>query len=545
MEEREVRIEVCNGLDKLLQKGIGEVVDRYKGRIEFFTIYPLIMLEENYKKEVPESITSVTKRGVISWYLKSVHTIISNSALCIRFKQRDYEEFCNEVYPVISNIYQDTRTLREMRDHRSVEKSKIECIDHINNKYKMTTALVTDKYKVENFYYHGLDNKLQMEKDQRFIVKQIDDFIEKHAPKKRSDLQKIKRLHIDIDEYFLSRFRERVMIDINKLADSFESKVIESKDSINDFLGLIYYFAHCRKFYNSANQNIEDSIYCIEKEWLINKTCKVLDMQTNIVEKYIEYFTLCEEGSLSEFPFIQTKHNLLFNSSSILLNDWHFTLVNGHFAKKILFKNRDISISSKAVADIAEKANEYENLYVVTEFYYEFVNSIGELDKSDIDIAIYDKINNKVLIVEVKWKDNHYVSESDVNYFKVEKTHYDIFSKQISKHKEFIGTATLDRLKKIFLEHNIEFKEEIPEILYVATDKRYQLHFEDQNMLTSYQLMGLIDMFSDGNVADFVKLFTEINSLRTITKYIFTDNIREIQLGKVKLITDDISGDYS
>lgn len=64
--------------------------------------------------------------------------------------------------------------------------------------------------------------------------------------------------------------------------------------------------------------------------------------------------------------------------------------------------------------------NKYSNILYNTNYVYSVPNETfkGKPLNSDIDVAIYDKIGKKLLIIECKWKENVYQNRE--NYIRIE-----------------------------------------------------------------------------------------------------------------------------
>ena len=138
-----------------------------------------------------------------------------------------------------------------------------------------------------------------------------------------------------------------------------------------------------------------------------------------------------------EFPFILHNEKLIFVPSSWMLNDLQFCVVNGHFYKGERFRNRDKTISHSVVNSITRRVETFKNIVFGQEVYYEFQGDMGKIN-SDIDVALYDKLSNTFIIIESKWKENHYTTAGEENYKKIHQSLNEIYNEQISKHKDFI-----------------------------------------------------------------------------------------------------------
>jgi len=141
------------------------------------------------------------------------------------------------------------------------------------------------------------------------------------------------------------------------------------------------------------------------------------------VMSYIDYFSMdvnVTSGNFTEFPLLKFKNKIIWIPSSIVLNDFQFSIVNGHYYKGIRFENKDETVSQSIIDYIVNHVNKYSNILYNTNYVYSVPNETfkGKPLNSDIDVAIYDKIGKKLLIIECKWKENVYQNRE--NYIRIE-----------------------------------------------------------------------------------------------------------------------------
>lgn len=228
-----------------------------------------------------------------------------------------------------------------------------------------------------------------------------------------------------------------------------------------------------------------------------------------------------------------------------MLNDWQFSIVNGHYCKDILFKNRSKTISQTIVNSLINKCLHLTNIVTTQEKYYEFINTEGKVINSDIDFAMYDTSSNTMLVVECKWKDNHYIANDyRKNYIKIQDSLNKIYSEQMSRHEEFLSQHN-DNIKSVF-----KYDERIGslnsrDIFYLAVDKRSALHIDNKHLLSVYALQYLIDKYTENNNLNLNNLITEIKGLRTYVDYQHTDNVVKYVINDdITILSDDLIIEY-
>ena len=102
--------------------------------------------------------------------------------------------------------------------------------------------------------------------------------------------------------------------------------------------------------------------------------------------------------------------------------------------------------------------NKYSNILYNTNYVYSVPNETfkGKPLNSDIDVAIYDKIGKKLLIIECKWKENVYQNRE--NYIRIEDALKKIYDNQLEKHQTYLE-RDINRLNELF-DNQIDFTRE-------------------------------------------------------------------------------------
>ena len=64
-----------------------------------------------------------------------------------------------------------------------------------------------------------------------------------------------------------------------------------------------------------------------------------IGLSRDSVMSYIDYFSMdvnVTSGNFTEFPLLKFKNKIIWTPSSIVLNDFQFSIVNGHYYKETL-----------------------------------------------------------------------------------------------------------------------------------------------------------------------------------------------------------------
>ena len=222
-----------------------------------------------------------------------------------------------------------------------------------------------------------------------------------------------------------------------------------------------------------------------------------------------------------------------------MVNDWQFTIVNGHYIKNIPITNRERTISTVTEGHIEKTLKGVQNIAVAKTKPYSFIDVNGENQCSDIDYAIYDMSRNILLIIEAKWIDKHYKDEIDKRYGMILQTLNDIYTKQIEKHKTYLSKKS--NIDSLFVEDARYNKNlEMPKIFYLAVDKRNQLHIDDRHMVSEFMLVYFLKKYTKNSQLDLSAMWNEIGNLKTKVEYItISDTYHEIPVGEEFILVEE------
>lgn len=69
------------------------------------------------------------------------------------------------------------------------------------------------------------------------------------------------------------------------------------------------------------------------------------ELKLPIVDRIVNYFVNKGNTNLMEFPLFEIEDNIITIPSLFIVNDWQFTVINGHYAKEKVIKNREKTLS--------------------------------------------------------------------------------------------------------------------------------------------------------------------------------------------------------
>lgn len=525
-------------IDKEIDKQIKEWIDKHN--VNYYLLYPLAMIEIGAMEKRPEHIDNLFKRCIAAYIYEKIN--LNKKELYLKkFYASGLKKYIKEYEKVLYPLYQNYRFSREINDINPVSKAKLECVgDH---KYKLTTCLVTNKYREEDFYFYGEDDNEQRERELHQVLELHHKFYEKIIIQQR--LPQELEENIDSDLY-----RECVRVvekDICKWNSNVRSKVFDNPKQISKIIAYFYYYAMVRTmfvqiFYPDKETKIENADQCImrfEKEKCIEEISQISNMSSEKVKKIVEYFINTGLPNFLEFPLFELDNKLITIPSLILVNDWQFTIINGHYLKDITINNRKKTISETTENKLYNLLKNIKNVVVAKQVPYSFKDEEGKTNNSDVDFAVWDKKTNTVLVIEAKWIDRHYKDEIDKRYGEILRTFNSIYNNQISKHKKFLSRIeNINYLFNYSTDEVVQF-ETMPTIFYLAVDKRNQMHIEEKHMITEYMMMYFIkENIHDGEL-DILTFWNEISNLRTKFEYIQCSNeFYEISVGDDTILVE-------
>lgn len=535
--EYQVRSSLESYIKMKRSQGIKDYIRNRESQIGVYALLlPLIDLEFNLLTESAESISNFVRRNTVGFIFKNILPKNLSEIPEQKITINQLNEYQQNDYNTIQKMASDTRTLFEIHDSNSYAKSKIERVSE--NKYKLITSLVTNKYKAESIYFYGLNNLSDTQEINLFIRKQINKFASKYN-KSPQMFEKLRRLHIDIDNEMLDYASILIDKDLDKLGNNLISQKLGSIRTFRNVLILLYYLAFVTKLqtlHNIENNNLEKLLLVVDKDWLIHEVNKLFKSSIKSISDVVNYLLNENSSNILEFPLHEVNGKIITAPSLIMVNDWQFTLVNGHYIKDIQFKNRISTISITTQNELIKKLNEYNNIAFDYGQNYNYINEQKKKINGEIDFIIYDKISKQSLIIETKWKENHYENEIDIRHVKVQDTLNKIYKKQLNKHSQYLTTK--ERFESLFRRNALTI-ETLPNITYIAVDKRDQLHIDGKHMITEYMLIFFINKNTNGDVLDLNNLIKEIGTLTTKVEYIYdnSDTIEHIINSELKVET--------
>lgn len=283
---------------------------------------------------------------------------------------------------------------------------------------------------------------------------------------------------------------------------------------------------------------IDDCIIQLPKAWIIDKIANLYQIKETKVNTIISYFTNKGTPYILEFPLFEHKNMIITIPSFIMINDWTFTVPNGHYVKNIDFKKREKTLSVSTEVKLEKALKNVGNVLFCKEKYYECFNENQQKINSDIDFAIFDYSKNILFVIESKWKDNHYYCGSEKNHPKIQDTLNKIFKEQIEKHRIFLSNPQ-NILNLFNNDYKVNLQQGKIEIYYIAIDKRNQLHLNGNHMITEYMLLYFIEKHIVNNELDLHSLINTIEQMYTRTEYISIDPTLEISLGNGNVMQID------
>ena len=537
MDEYKILGTLHNIIDNDTEEKIQKWLESHN--VNYYLLYPLAAIEFGLQNEPPESTSNLFRR-CIATYIYSKAKEYGKEIYLRKFNVEGFKKFLKSYKNDVMPLYQNYRFSREINDLNPITKPRL--VKQSEKKYKLVTSLVSDVYQEEMIYFYGLDDLEKADQENKVISETLAKFWYKilYGDKRIKELQD----NIDLELYEICI--KVVEKDLNKWNSRVKSKVFDGPKQLAKVIGYFYYQAVLKKICIDIDiQNGKDSIECgmkyimvFERKLCIKNISKISNISQNKVETIIKYFINDGKMNLFEFPLFEVEDKILTIPSVIMINDWQFSIINGHYIKQIPIKNREKTISAVTENRIESVLKDVKNVALVKTKPYSFVDETGKNQCSDIDYAIYDITRNVLLIIEAKWIDKHYKDEIDKRYGKIFETLNNIFEKQIKKHRIYLQSK--DNIGSLFDGNDRYCKDyEKPQIFYLAVDKRNQMHINDRHMISEYMMIYYLRKYIQNEELNLVDMWKEINSLETKVEYIEGEkDYYEIPIGEVNILIE-------
>ena len=110
--------------------------------------------------------------------------------------------------------------------------------------------------------------------------------------------------------------------------------------------------------------NATSILMVFNKKECIQDIATVSELKLPIVDRIVNYFVNKGNTNLMEFPLFEIEDNIITIPSLFIVNDWQFTVINGHYAKEKVIKNREKTLSIVTEGRIEETLKNVTNIAV-------------------------------------------------------------------------------------------------------------------------------------------------------------------------------------
>lgn len=550
--DRQIEYDIRNYISDLNDKAIQTEFDKllnesFKDFNKFEVLcYSLISIENGFIRDsfVPNSYhqNAAKLKTILEWFQKRLLGIKIKKEKFM-FDKKKYDAF-KEVIPKILILCVNYLMNEKFKQKRGINKIVIEANE--NGQYYFKNPTIKDSVDCQNTYFYEKDvDKVKFYKEIQIKNEATNKIFEKYFAR-RCDITASEFLSflsldkIDTDVY--SACKKNVKVDIDKIGCEFCSNVFSSKDQLVNVLGVFMYLSQLYKIKNDMKSIETPPLFekpiILKEEKLIEIIRKFILIEENKLRYIIDYLTINSKckWSTNEYPLINVDNSILWIPSSFIMNDFQFSIVNGHYEKKIDIINREDTVSQSVVDRIVTECRKYKNIVVTNnKEYFDQKNLFnGNELKSDIDVGLYDTISNTVMIIECKWKEKLFIKCE--KYDKICDDVNKIFNKQLDKHKYFLE---LDINNLDFIFNNDERVKNRPyyptRIQYIMVDKRIQLHYEGNHTLSEFDFLKIIKDNSKNGILKLENVISYINSLTTKVEYFMGDTKSIIEYGDKKI----------
>ena len=534
--------ELLGGLHNIIDNNTDEKVKKWLDahNVNNYLLYPLAAIELGAIKEAPETMDNLFRRCIATFIFSRAKQ--SGKEIYLRkFNTPGFKKYLRSYESELVPLYQNYRFSREINDINPFSKPRL--IQKEENKYILTTSLVSDVYSEEQFYFDGVDEPEVAEQERQQVLELHEKFWDKII----LGQHQIEGLQKCIDKTLYQACVGIVEKDLNKWGTRVRSMIFDNPAQLAKVIAYFYYHAMIKaictrigmRYVEDFFDNGKDCILLLQKQKCIKDIVDISGISEKKVEVIVKYLINDGRMNLLEFPLFEVEDKIITIPSAIMVNDWQFTIVNGHYIKNIPITNREKTISTVTEGHIEKTLKGIQNIAVAKTKPYSFVDVNGENQCSDIDYAIYDMARNILLIIEAKWIDKHYKDEIDKRYGMILQTLNDIYTKQIEKHKTYLNKKS--NIDSLFVEDARYNKNlEMPKIIYLAVDKRNQLHIDDRHMVSEFMLVYFLKKYTRNSQLDLSAMWNEIGNLKTKVEYItISDTYHEIPVGEEFILVEE------
>lgn len=523
----DIRTYISDLNDKAIEKGFNSIRRKLSQFSDFELIcYSLISIENEFQKDsfINGSFhqNAGNKRIVLEWFQKK---LLDKKIKRTKFefdeeKYNIFEECLSDILPLVGNYLVNEK----FKQNRGIDKILIEVNE--NNEYYFKYPSIKDNIDCqETYFFEQNNNKDLIQQENKIKSEAIIKIINKYFMGK-SELSIKEFLSIDkVDNEIYELCKNQIKIDVDKIGCEFSSNIFSNKNQLIDILSVFLYLSYTFKL-ETEMESIRPLVLfkkpiIIKKDNLINKIEKFMPIDCSRIIDIIDYFTINSNMNwgINEYPLINIDKFILWMPSSFMMNDFQFSIVNGHYGKKINIINRDKTVSESIVQNIISKCETCKNVVIAREKEYFDKNHLfnGKELKSDIDVAIYDTISNSLLIIECKWKERLFLKGAKYDKIcdEVEKIH----KNQLDKHKYFLQ-LDLSNLDFIFNnDERVRNRPYYPRVQYIMIDKRIQLHYDGRHTLSEFNFLKIIKDNIVNNKLILDNVISYINTLNTKVDY--------------------------
>lgn len=167
--------EILGGLHKIIDDDTNlkmkEWLDSHN--VNNYLLYPLAAVELGAIKEAPENNENLLRRCVASFvYAKAKEN--EKSIFIKKFNTPGFKKYLKSYESELIPLYQNFRFSREINDINPFSKPRL--VQEGDHKYKLTTSLVSDHYREEDFYFYGEDDRKTQKKNKNKHLIYMSDF---------------------------------------------------------------------------------------------------------------------------------------------------------------------------------------------------------------------------------------------------------------------------------------------------------------------------------------------------------------------------------
>ena len=256
--------EMLGGLHQIVDADVNLKMKNWieSHNVNYSLLYPLAAIELGAIKEPPENMENLFKRSVAAFiYAKAIEN--KKDIFIKKFNTSGFKKYLKSYETELIPCYQNFRFSREINDINPFSKARLMQVGE--NRYKLTTSLVTDHYREEDVYFYGEDDTVIAAKEREQTFSLHMKFWNRAVLEKNT----YEVLSNNIDEELYNCCIAIVEKDINKWNSRVRSTVFDNPNQLARVIAFFYYHAMLKSIFLRIEIDCTEDFIEVGKETIM------------------------------------------------------------------------------------------------------------------------------------------------------------------------------------------------------------------------------------------------------------------------------------